>query len=415
MSKRPDRYAPDIWPTYFSKSKGVNIWDLDGNKFIDMAQMGIGSAILGYGNEELNAAVSDAIAGGVSTTLNAPEEVYLAERLLDLNPFAGGVKFARTGGEAMSMAVRIARACSGRDKVAFSGYHGWCDWYLAANLNGEGSLSEHLLPGLEPKGVPKGLRKTTIPFRYNDVNDFRRLINANSDVGVIVVEGARYDFPTQAFLNEIQTVAKEKDIIIIVDEITSGWRMTDGGVYKLNGFNPDIVVYGKAMGGGFAIAALVGRHDVMSEAQNTFISSTFWTERVGFAAALKTIEILTRDKVWDLLISLGTRLGDGWLQLARQYNIRLQVTDFKPLITMKFSYGEKNNALVTLFTQEMLKKGYLAGASVYLSAAHSENIIDCYLERVDEVFALLAEAIRTDTILDKLQTGVRQDAFKRLN
>lgn len=415
LSKRPERYAPDIWPTYFSKAHGVEIWDLEGKSFIDMAQMGLGAAILGYAHSELNEAVSRAIEDGIGTTLNAPEEVELAEKLIELNPFAGGVKFARTGGEAMAMAVRIARAYAGREKVAFSGYHGWCDWYLAANLSGEDNLTEHLLPGLEPKGVPNSLVNTALPFRYNDAEDFNNLFKKNPDIGVIVIEGARYDFPDQDFLNTIQSTARERNIVLVTDEITSGWRMTDGGIYKLNGFEPDIVVYGKALGGGFAISAVVGRHEMMQEAQNTFISSTFWTERIGFVAALKTIEILTRDKVWEQLISMGNRIGEGWVHLADKHGIQLQITDFKPLITMKFGYGEKNNALATLFTQEMLNKGYLAATSVYLSAAHTENIIDRYLEKVDETFAILSDAIRTDTILDKLHTDVKQDAFKRLN
>ena len=192
LSKRPSRYAPDIWPTYFERALGVEIWDLDGRRYIDMAQMGIGAAILGYANPEVNKAVSECIHKGVSTTLNAPEEVYLAEKLLELNPFAGGVKFARTGGEAMAMAVRIARAFTGRDKVAFSGYHGWCDWYLATNLGDENKLKEHLLPGLDPKGVPVGLKSTALPFRYNDVEDLMRLAETE-DFGVMVLEGARYD------------------------------------------------------------------------------------------------------------------------------------------------------------------------------------------------------------------------------
>ena len=414
LSKRPDRYAPNIWPAYFSRAKGCDIWDLDGNKYIDMAQMGIGSAILGYANEELNAAVNTAIAGGVNTTLNAPEEVYLAERLLGLNPFAKGVKFARTGGEAMSMAIRIARAYSGRDNVAFSGYHGWCDWYLAANLTSENNLSDHLLPGLDPKGVPKGLANTALPFRYNDVKDFKRLMDVNSDVGVIVIEGARYDFPTQTFLNEIQTVARERSIVIVVDEITSGWRMTDGGVYKLNEFNPDIVVYGKAMGGGFAISAVVGRKEIMDEAQNTFISSTFWTERVGFAAALKTIDILTRDKIWEHLIRIGNRIGEGWLKLAKKHELKFHISDFKPLITMKFEYDDLNNSILTLFTQEMLKRGYLAASSVYISSAHTDIIVDEYLDHVNEVFGIISEAIRSNTVSEKLKSRIRSDSFCRL-
>jgi len=415
LSKRRERYAPDIWPTYFSKAKGVEIWDLDGNKFVDMAQMGIGAAILGYCNEEVDLAVKRVIDGGVSTTLNAQEEVLLAEKLLELNPFAKGVKFARTGGEAMAVAVRIARAFTGKDKVAFSGYHGWSDWYLAANLSGDNNLSEHLLPGLSPLGVPQGLKETAIPFKYNDPDDFNRTIKNNPDIGTIVIEGARYDFPTQEFLDTIQKTAKEKDIVIILDEITSGWRITDGGVYKTNGFRPDLVVYGKGMGNGYAISAIVGKKTVMDMAQETFISSTFWTERVGFAAALKTIEVIKREKVWEHLIHIGTLIGDGWLKLAEKHDLNLYVTDFKPLITMKLGYGELNSAIVTLFTQEMLKRGYLAAASVYVSYSHNEKIVEKYLNNMDEVFKIMSDAINSGKVLEKLETRVKEEGFKRLN
>lgn len=415
LSKRPDRYAPDIWPNYYSRAKGVEVWDLDGNKYVDMAQMGIGAAILGYCNDEVNETVCGAVEKGVCSTLNAPEEVCLAEKLLELNPFAGGVKFARTGGEAMAVAVRIARAFSGRDKVAFSGYHGWCDWYLAANLSGENSLGEHLLPGLAPEGVPKGLKGTALPFKYNDVEALEKLVSGNKDIGVIVIEGARYDFPKKEFLDAIEYIAKRNKIIVVSDEITSGWRMTDGGVYKLNGFKPDIVVYGKAMGNGFAISAVVGRKDVMSAAQDTFISSTFWTERVGFAAALKTIEILTREKIWEHLVRIGTKIGDGWEAKAKKHGVTLHITDFKPLISMKLDYGRQNSAIATLFTQEMLKRGYLAATSIYVSAAHTDGIIDAYMDKVDEVFGLISEAIKTGTVDDKLETKVRDEGFKRLN
>jgi len=415
LSKRPDRYASDIWPTYFSKAKGCQIWDLDGNKFIDMAQMGIGASILGYSNDEVDSAVKEAINKGVSTTLNAPEEVQLAEKLLELNPSAGGVKFARTGGEAMAIAIRISRAFSGRDKVAFSGYHGWSDWYLAANLSVENNLSDHLLPGLSPLGVPKGLMGTAIPFRYNDIDDFNQVIKNNPDIGVIVFEGARYDFPNKEFLDTIQKSANDNGIIIVLDEITSGWRITDGGVYKINGFQPDIVVYGKGMGNGYSISTILGKKDVMAMAQETFISSTFWTERIGFVAALKTIEIIVREKVWQHLIHIGDLIGQGWLNLAEKHSLKLHVTDFKPLITMKLDYGELNSALVTLFTQEMLKRGYLAAASVYVSYSHTEKIIEEYLKHVDEVFYILSNSIKNNTVLEKLETRVKEEGFKRLN
>ena len=414
LSKRPDRYGPDIWPSYFLESKGVQVTSLDGVRYIDMAQMGLGSSILGYANEELNDAVCAAIGSGINCTLNTPEEVYLAEKLIELNPFAGGVRFARTGGEAMAMAVRIARAYTGRTKVAFSGYHGWCDWYLASNLRGHDSLAAHLLPGLVPKGVPAGLKGSAIPFLYNDIDDFESIVRENPDLGAICIEGARYDFPSKDFLDAIQKRARDLNIVVILDEITSGWRMTDGGIYKLNGFQPDIVVYAKAMGGGFAISAVVGRKDVMDAAQDTFMSSTMWTERVGLVAGLKTIEILCRNRGWNHLIEMGNRIGHGWSMLAEKHGLAIEVTDFKPLITMKFGYQEKNPALQTLFTQEMLSRDYLAAGSVYVSLAHTREIIDTYLVAVDEVFAVMSEALHKKNLMQRLKTRPKSDAFQRL-
>ncbi len=415
LSKRPDRYASDIWPTYFSKAKGVEIWDLDGTKYIDMAQMGIGAAILGYSNDAVDARVKQAIDAGISTTLNCPEEVYLAEKLLELNPFAGGVKFARTGGEAMAIAVRIARAYTGKDQVAFSGYHGWCDWYIAANIQGENQLKDHLLPGLAPKGVPAGLASTSFPFKYNDVDDLRRVI-AENDIGVIVIESARYDFPSNEFLDEIENISRSKGIVVVLDEITSGWRMTDSGVYKIfKNFHPDIVVYGKAMGNGYAISAVVGKTEIMEQAQHTFISSTFWTERIGFVAALATIDILQKHRVCEHLILIGEMIGNGWEMMAEKHGIDLSITDYKPLISFKLHYDEKNQALYTLFIQEMLKRGYLAASSIYVSYSHTKEIINKYLETVDEVFGILKNAIDTNTVELRLETQVRDDAFKRLN
>jgi glutamate-1-semialdehyde 2,1-aminomutase len=413
LSKRPDRYAPDIWPTYFSKAKGTSIWDLEGNKYTDMAQMGIGTCILGYCDDDVDAKVKQAIDTGINTTLNCPEEVLLAEKLIELNPFAGGVKFARTGGEAMSIAIRIARTYSGKDKIAFSGYHGWSDWYLATNLNGD-KLGSHLLPGLEPKGVPEGLQDTIYPFTYNNLEELE-LLCSNHDIGVIVIEGARYDFPTEDFLRGINKIAKEKNIVIVVDEITSGWRLTDGGVYKLYDFQPDIVVYGKALGNGYAISAIVGKEEIMNCAQDTFISSTFWTERVGFVAALSTIEKLTTNKVWEHLIDIGTHIGDKWRDIAKKHNLKIEITDFKPLITFKLQYGELNAALYTLFIQEMLKRKYIASNSVYLSYSHKDVDIQKYLNTVDEVFKYIKKCIDTNSVHTALKTKIKDEGFKRLN
>jgi len=415
LSKRPDRYARDIWPVYFSKADGCKVWDLDGNEYIDMAQNGMGTAILGYSDKDVNNAVIQAVNDGVNTTLNAPEEVDLAKKLLELNPTMGGVKFCRGGGEAMSLAVRIARTYTKKDKIAFSGYHGWTDWYLATNLRSDSNLDEHLLPGLKPTGVPSGLSGTALPFRYNDIEDFKKVLDENSDIGVVVIEGARYDFPTPEFLTAIGAESKKRGIIVIVDEITSAFRVNSSGVYRTFDFDPDIAVYGKALGNGFAISAVVGKKDVMDSAQDTFISSTMWSERVGFVAGLATLNKLCEENVHKHLIGMGDYLGKGWLRLAKKHNLDLTITDYKPLITFKLNYGDKNNSIATLFIQEMLKRGYLAAISVYITYAHKKNIIDEYLLNVDDVFGLLSESIRKNTIEERLETVVRTDMFKRLN
>ena len=414
LSKRPDRYLPAIWPTYFSSCKGVEVTDLDGNKFIDMAQMAVGSAILGYANQDLVEAVNEASKKGINCTLNSPEEVYLAEKLLELNPFAGGVKFAKTGAEAMSIAVRIARAFSKKDKVAFSGYHGWSDWYLATNLDKGVNLNNHLLPGLSTDGVPKGLKNTVVPFIYNDIDDFKKVIEKNSDIGIICIEGARFEYPTDNFLKAIMEIAIKKNIILISDEITSGWRITDGGVYKVNGFKPDLVVYGKGLGGGYAISAVLGKKNIMQEANSTFISSTMFTERIGFTAALKTIDILCENEVWKHLIHIGSMIGNSWLLLAKKYSLNFSINEFKPLITLKPHYGDKNNLINTIFIQEMLKRGYIASNSVYVSYAHNEAIIEKYIKNVDEVFCLISKGIDGNNLEKLLESEEKSDAFGRL-
>lgn len=413
LSKRPERYAPDLWPTYFSKAKGVSIWDLEGNHYVDMAQMGIGTAILGYADDDVDNKVKEAINGGINTTLNCPEEVYLAEKLLEINRFASGVRFARTGGEAMAMAVRIARASTGKNTVAFSGYHGWSDWYLATNLDNQDNLSDHLLPGLSPLGVPEGLSGTAVPFRYNDIEDLRKQVTGK-EIAAIIIEGARYDFAKKEFLQEITAVAKEKNAVIIFDEITSGWRMLTGGVYELYDFTPDMVVYGKAMGNGYAISAIVGKGDIMDYSQETFISSTFWTERVGFVAALETIRQMENRNTPEHLDHIGNIISSKWKALFKKHNLNFTVTEFLPLITFKPNYGNINNEILTYFTQEMLGRGYLAASSIYLSGCHTEDIINDYMENVDDVLDSLSRKLNNGCVSDSLRTALREDGFRRL-
>src|SRR3990167_5176137 len=314
LSKRAEMFVPGKWPTYFSKAKGCRVWNLDGREYIDMCAMGIGTNTLGYGHPEVDDAVHKTIDAGNMSTLNCPEEVYLAERLVELHPWADMVRLARTGGEANAIAIRIARAASGRDQVAICGYHGWHDWYLAANLGDEENLAGHLLPGLEHKGVPQNLRGSVLPFRYNNFPELEALVR-DHDIGVIKMEVSRNMGPEDGFLEKVRKLATDKSIVLIFDECTSGFRQTFGGLHKLYGVEPDMAMFGKALGNGYAITAAIGKRAVMEAAQSTFISSTFWTERIGPTAGLKTLEVMEKLQSWEVVAGIGRQIRLGWNQL----------------------------------------------------------------------------------------------------
>lgn len=413
LSKRAEMFLPEKWPAYFSKAKGCKVWDLDGNQYIDMSIMGIGTNILGYGHPEVDEAVCKVIEQGNISTFNCPEEVYLAERLVELHPWADMVRFARTGGEANTIAIRIARAACGKDNIAICGYHGWHDWYLAANLGDEESLDGHLLPGLEPKGVPKSLKGTTYPFGYNDFEQLEALIRIK-EIGVIQMEVMRNVTPKDNFLQKVRHLATEKNIILIFDECTSGFRETFGGLHKKFGVEPDMAIFGKALGNGYAITATIGRREIMEAAQSTFISSTFWTERIGPVAGLKTLEIMEREKSWGLITEIGRQIGKRWQKLAQKHCFPLEINGLSALIGFTITF-ENWLKYKTLITQEMLKKGFLATNSVYVCTDHTSAIIDEYFEHLDSVFDTISECEDGRNVNDLLEGPVCHSGFKRLN
>jgi len=412
LSKRSEMFLPDQWPSYYSKAKGVEIWDLDGKKYTDMSIMGVGACILGYADNEVNAAVHAAVDKGSITTLNCPEEVNLAELLLKLHPWADMVRYAKTGGEAMAVAVRIGRAHTGKDIVAFCGYHGWHDWYLAANLADNKNLDGQLLPGLEPKGVPRGLKGTALPFNYNKLDELE-LIVKNNDVGVIVMEPLRHHEPAPGFLAGVRRIADEIGAVLIFDEVTSGWRMNVGGVHALYKIIPDIAVYGKAMSNGYSMAAIVGKKEVMESAQESFISSTYWTEGIGLVASIATINKCIDKKVPEHLIAIGKLISLGWEKLSKEYSLPLEVMGIPPLTTFHF-ISDNSQVIHTLFTQEMLERGFLASKSVYVSYSHSNQHVEDYLSNVEEVFSIIQHGIENGKINSLLKGPVAHEGFKRL-
>ena len=413
LSKRAEMFLPEQWPAYFSKAKGCQVWDLDGRDYIDMSIMGIGTNILGYGHPEVDEAVHQAVAWGNMSTFNCPEEVYLAERLIELHPWADMVRFARTGGEANAIAIRIARAASGREKVAICGYHGWHDWYLAANLGDDQNLAGHLLPGLEPNGVPQVLRDTIYPFNYNRFDELEALVN-NHDIGVIKMEVARSEGPQVGFLEKVRQLATDKGIVLIFDECTSGFRQTFGGLHKLYNVEPDMAMFGKALGNGYAITATIGRREVMEAAQSTFISSTFWTERIGPTAGLKTLDVMERTQSWQKITETGKKIGEGWQKLAHKHDLNLKISGLPALITFSLP-SPKMLEYKTLITQEMLAKGYLAATSVYVCTEHTQEILEAYFDALDPVLGLIAECEAGRDVTTLLKSPVCHSGFKRLN
>ena len=413
LSKRVEMFLPDHWPAYFSKAKGCKVWDLDGNEYIDMCIMGIGTNTLGYGHPEVDVAVQQTITSGNMSTLNCPEEVYLAEKLIELHPWADMVRLARTGGEANAIAIRIARAASGKDKVAICGYHGWHDWYLSANLGDDASLDGHLLPGLQPKGVPRNLKGTVFPFKYNNYAELEALVNTH-DIGVIKMEVVRNQGPQDNFLHKVRKLATERGIVLIFDECTSGFRETFGGLHKKYGVEPDMAMFGKALGNGYSITATIGKQEIMEAAQSTFISSTFWTERIGPSAALATLNVMERIKSWETITETGISIRHGWQQLADKHELKINHWGL-PAMTGFTIPGSNSLAYKTLITQEMLAKGYLTGNSVYACIDHTAEVVAEYLEQLDSIFALVKECEDGRDVLSLLKGPVCHGGFKRLN
>ena len=414
LSKRPDMFSLGVWPGYYNMAKGVEVWDLDGNKYIDMSISGIGANVLGYADPDVDAAVKEAIAKGTSCSLNCSEEVELAELMCELHPWAEMVRFARTGGEAMAIAIRIARAHTGREKIAFCGYHGWHDWYLSANLGTENALGEHLIPGLSPNGVPRGLTGTAFPFRYNQIEELEAIVNKyKNDLAAIVMEPIRNQQPKPGFLEGVRTLADETGAVFVFDEVSSGLRLNSGGAHLVFCVNPDIAVFSKALGNGYPIAAVIGKGQVMEAAQNTFISSTMWTERIGPTAALATIKKHHKVDAGKHLVAIGKQVQKGWARLAEKNRLNIHVGGIPPLSHFSFEY-ENALAMKALLVQLMLEKGFLASTLFDAMYAHQPQNVEQYLQALDEVFAEISRENKTEELEKRLKGKPAGAGFQRL-
>ena len=412
-SKNPDFILPNKWPSYFKKTRGYKIWGVDNKIYSDMCTMSVGTNIRGYSHIEVDKAVQEVVKKGNLSTLNAPEEVNLAEKLIEIHPWADMVRFTRTGGEANSVAIRIARASTSRHKVAFCGYHGWHDWYLSSNLSKDKKLGFHLFPGVQIKGVPKQLKNTSIPFFYSDLKSLKKIVNKEK-IGIIKMEVARSSKPDLKFLRGVRKLCDENDIILIFDECTTGFRENYGGLHKKVGVNPDIAIFGKTLGNGYAINAIIGKRKFMSNVTNTFISSTFWGERIGYTAALKTLEVMEKTKSWKKINNLGEKIIKKLKNLSKFHNIKMYISEMPSII--KFGFVSKNDLnYKTLITQEMLKKNILATSSIYISCAHDQKILNKYFACLKKIFYMIKKCENGQDINNYLDVPAAKKFFNRLN
>jgi glutamate-1-semialdehyde 2,1-aminomutase len=413
FSKRPEIFSNKVWPTYFEKAKGCKIWSLEGKIYNDFSYMGVGTNVLGYANSKIDKFVSKIILNGNMSTLNAPQDIYLAEKILELNPWAEMVKFARSGGEANAVAIRIARAATKRKKVAVCGYHGWHDWYLASYLK-DSKDNKFFKNDLPVGGVLKNLQNSIYTFEYNNFADFKKLIDKNSDIGIVKMEIERNISPKNNFLQKIRRYTQKKNIILIFDECTSGFRESKSGLHLEYNVIPDMVIYGKALGNGYPITAVLGLKSIMEAANKTFISSTFWSERIGTTAAVATINEMSRINSWKIIKEVGRNIKDNLKKISKNSKLNFSVFGLDSMPSYKMN-DDNHLAFKTYITEEMLKKGFLATDSIYVSISHdNKKLLERYFYELDNVCKNFKKKLDNGDMNYK-KNELSKSTFSRLN
>tara|TARA_B100001175_G_scaffold315913_1_gene328524 strand:- start:1190 stop:2497 length:1308 start_codon:yes stop_codon:yes gene_type:complete len=412
LSKRPEMILPEKWPTYFSKAKDIYINDLNNNKYLDMMCI-VGHNILGYANNNIDQKVSKEIKLGNMSTLNSKYEVLLAQKLIKLHPWAKKCTFARSGGEANAIAIRIARAYNRKDNIAVCGYHGWHDWYLSLNLENPKNLNTHLLEGLSTDGVPKKLKGLTSTFNYGDFEKLKK-IHKKKKLSAVIMEVCRDTLPDEKFLQNVRIFTKKNGIVLIFDECTTGFRRCLGGIHKITNIRPDLAMFGKALGNGYAITAVLGSKKIMDKANKSFISSTFWSEKIGFVAGLSTLEEMQKTQSWKKIIYLGKYINKEWLRLKNKYELNFQIKGIESMTS--FVFKKNHLKYKTFITQEMLKENILATNMIFLTVKHNKKNINRYLLVLDKIFKKISFIEKNGLNIDKLlKSPISHSTFKRLN
>lgn len=402
FSKMPYQHVAGVSPKLLSKGSGCRSWDVDGNEFIDY-MMSLGPNILGYADEEINSAAFQGASLGVVSSLGHPLEAVLAEKLVSLIPCAEMVRFGKNGSDVTSAAIRAARSYTGRDKIIVCGYHGWHDWYI-------GSTSRNL-------GVPREIQSLTLEFYYNDVESLKRVFRENPDqIAAVIMEPVNFIEPDTGFLEAVRSVTQENNSILIFDEVITGFRMNIGGAQKHFGVTPDLACFGKAMANGYPMGALVGRSDIMSLFEKAFFSGTFAAELVSISASIATIDAIQDRGTLEHVAAMGQRLKSGYNEIASLLGISHLTTmigyGFWPEYVFKDTEGNISLETQSLFQQELVRRGILTRAGMFLCGSHQTSDIDKTLSAFQEAMEVVSAAVKSNKVLDWLDGDVLEPVIR---
>ena len=401
-SKSYRYFCKGMAPSYMDHGEGCYIFDVDGNKFIDFI-CALGPVTVGYNEPAVNKAVIDQVNKFASGTLQSELEVRLAERLCEIIPCAEMVRFVKNGGDATTAAIRLARAYTGRDIVLMSGYHGMHDWSIGASTNN--------------KGVPKAVCELTINFTYNDLEDLENKLKAN-EVAAVILEPIQSNGPKEGYLEGVKELAHKYGAILIFDEVVSGFHYALGGAQEMFGVSPDLVAFGKGLGNGYPISAVAGRKDLLEQIEKgVFISTTFGGDSIAMAAALATLDILSRPGFYDHITKIGTMMRDGIQERIDKYdlNVVLSVSGLPAHCGVAFEgHGSLSYLdIQSVYSQTMLQSGILIFAIYFLNSSHTEKEAQAYLDATDKAFFLIRKAIDHDSLEGILIGGKVDPVFKR--
>lgn len=402
FSKGPSQYVQGVAPGFLVRGAGSHVWDVDGNEYIDYP-MALGPVILGYNYPAVSDAAIAQIKDGAVFSLAHPLEIEVSEMLVDLIPCAEMVRFGKNGSDVTSGAVRAARAYTGRDIVACCGYHGWQDWFI-------GTTTRSI-------GVPEAVRGLTVPFVYNDIASLEQVFADHpGQVAAVIMEPIGIVEPQDDFLQKVRSIATREGAVLVFDEVVTGFRIAMGGAQQHYGVTPDLACFGKAMGNGFPISAVVGRRDIMSIFNEAFFSFTFGGEAVSLAAAKATIREMVDKNVIAELWSSGRQIKDGFNVFAEHFgiaaNAHCQGLSPHTVSLFKDAEGRESLELKSLFQQECLKRGVLFLGPQNISYSHSSADIERTLLVYRTAMEICAIALREGDVVGRLEGPVVQPVFR---